>query len=198
MAPTFKITHHCGHVSHQKRSPRAKPVRARLQVDHVQISTATSLASQEVHAQNQTDGSAGPTRGEPHSHLSIPGSHLLFQVAHVRFLTAGSVQPSQPSDSAHDPPDLHVRSPSKSAHAPPEASHTLAWLEASVLVAHMTEGGGVAFFPFRFPSLPRLAWRVPSIFPFLWVGSAPTAPQAEGMGVRGLAVVVSQSDRQVA
>ena len=44
---------------------------ARLQVEHVQISTATSRASQEDHAQNQTAGSAGPTRGEPHSHLSV-------------------------------------------------------------------------------------------------------------------------------
>ena len=41
-------------------------------MEHVQISTATSRASQEDHAQNQTAGSAGPTRGEPHSHLSIP------------------------------------------------------------------------------------------------------------------------------
>ena len=69
-------------------------------MEHVQISTATSRASQEDHAQNQTAGSAGPTRGEPHSHLSIPGSHLLFQVAHVRFSTASSVgtTPDEPLD----------------------------------------------------------------------------------------------------
>ena len=69
-------------------------------MEHVQISTATSRESQEDHTQNQTVGSTAPTRGEPHSHLSIPGSHLLFQVAHVRFSTASSVgtTPDEPLD----------------------------------------------------------------------------------------------------